>query len=182
MISTDSITVVSYINKKGGTHSPNLCIEVWEILRWCLEQDVVIRVRHIPGKFNILADHFSRMDRPFKTEWALDQLIVNSIFQMLNYPNVDLFATRFNHKLSLYVSPIPDNHVLAVDSLSMNCRVHTCQGNVREIKIFSRSGKFCYVSGKMKFCKNVRKMSGNFTFQPDEAGMFGPEVSFLLNS
>ena len=36
--------------------------------------------------------------------------------------------------------------------------------------------------GKMKFCKNVREMSGNFTFQPDEAGMFGPNVSFLLNS
>ena len=38
---------------------------------------------------------------------------------------------------------------------------------------------------KMKFCKNVREMSGNFTFQPDEDGMFGPDVVFfffLLNS
>ena len=33
--------------------------------------------------------------------------------------------------------------------------------------------------GKMKFCKNVREMSGNFTFQPDEAGVFGPDVSFF---
>ena len=31
----------------------------------------------------------------------------------------------------------------------------------------------------MKFCKNVREMSGNFTFQPDEAGMFCPNVSFF---
>ena len=29
---------------------------------------------------------------------------------------------------------------------------------------------------------HVREMSGNFTFQPDEAGMFGPDVSVLLNS
>ena len=36
--------------------------------------------------------------------------------------------------------------------------------------------------GKMKFCKNIREMSGNVTFQPNEAGMFGPDVSFLLNS
>ena len=36
--------------------------------------------------------------------------------------------------------------------------------------------------GKMKFCKDVREMSGNFTLQPVEAGMFGPNVSFLLNS
>ena len=32
MISMDNTTVVSYINKQGGTHSPNLCVEVWEIL------------------------------------------------------------------------------------------------------------------------------------------------------
>ena len=40
MISTDNTTVVSYINKQGGTHSPNLCVEVWKILNWCLEQDI----------------------------------------------------------------------------------------------------------------------------------------------
>ena len=120
IISTDNITVVSYINKQGGTHSPNLCIEVWEILHWCLEHDIVIRVCHIPGRFNILADLLSRLDRPLKTEWALDQSVANSIFQMLNYPNVDLFATTFNHKLPLYVSPVPDSHALAIDTLSMN--------------------------------------------------------------
>ena len=120
MISTNNTTVVSYINKQGGTHSPNLCIEVWEILNWYLEHDVVIRVRHIPGKFNILADRLSRLDRPIKREWALDQTIVNSIFQMLNYHYVDLFVTRFNHKLPLCVSPVPDSRALAVDALSMN--------------------------------------------------------------
>ena len=37
MISTDNTIVVSYINRQGGTHSPNLCIAVWKILSWCLE-------------------------------------------------------------------------------------------------------------------------------------------------
>ena len=120
MISTDNTTVVSYINKQGGTHSPNLCVEVWKILNWCLEQDIVIRVRHIPGKFNILADHLSRLDKPIKTEWALDQTVANSVFQMLNFPNVDLFATRFNHRLPLYVSPVQDDKALAIDALSMD--------------------------------------------------------------
>ena len=81
MTSIDNTTVVSYINKQGGIHSPNLNIEVWEILHWCLEHYIVIRVHHIPGKFNILADRLSRLDRPIGTEWALDQLIANSIFQ-----------------------------------------------------------------------------------------------------
>ena len=120
MISTDNTTVVSYINKQGGTHPPILCIEVWEILHWCLKYDVIIRVRYILGKSNILAGHLSRMDKPLKTQWALDQSIANSIFQMLNCPSVDLFVSRSSYKLPLYVSPVPDNHVLAIDTLSMN--------------------------------------------------------------
>ena len=52
MISTDNTTVVSYINKQGGTHSPILCEEVWKIHRWCLEHDILIGVHHIPGRFN----------------------------------------------------------------------------------------------------------------------------------
>ena len=31
----------------------------------------------------------------------------------------------------------------------------------------------------MKFCKNVREMSGNFTFQLDETRMFDPRYIFL---
>ena len=89
MISTDNTTVVSYINKQGGTHSPNLCVEVWKILQWCLKHHIVIRIRHIPGKFNVLADRLSRIDKIVKTEWALDQSIANSIFQMFNCPNLD---------------------------------------------------------------------------------------------
>ena len=50
---------------------------------------------------------------------ALDQSVAKSIFQMLNYPNVDLFATRFN-QLQLNVSPVLDNHALAIDALYMD--------------------------------------------------------------
>ena len=121
MISTDNTTVVSYINKQGGTHSPNLCVEVWKILNWCLEQDIVIRVHHIPGKFNILADRLSRLDKTYQDRMGSGskQLRIQ-VFQMLNFPNVDLFATRFNHRLPLYVSPVQDYKALAIDALSMD--------------------------------------------------------------
>ena len=59
-------------------------------------------------------------NRQNKTEWALDQSIANSIFQMFNYPNLDLFATGFNHKLPLYVSPVLDNQAFGIDAFSMN--------------------------------------------------------------
>ena len=61
-------------------------------------------------------------------------------------------------------------------------RVHTRQGNVREIYFFPGQGivrEFYDVSGKNEICKNVREKSGNFTFQPDEDRMFGPNVFFL---
>ena len=35
-------------------------------------------------------------------------------------PLVDLFATSENHKLPVYVGPIPDGQALAVDSMSLN--------------------------------------------------------------
>ena len=41
-------------------------------------------------------------------------------FPNAQLPHVDLFATRINHKLPLYVSPVPDNQALAIDVLSMN--------------------------------------------------------------
>ena len=75
MISTDNTTVVSYINKQGGTHSPDLCVQVWKILLWCLKHQIVVRIRHIPGRVNVLADKLSRIDKVVKTEWALDQSI-----------------------------------------------------------------------------------------------------------
>ena len=63
MISTHNTTVVSYINKQGGTHSPNLCVEVWKILQWCLKYHMVIRICHIPDKFSVLADTLLTIDK-----------------------------------------------------------------------------------------------------------------------
>ena len=64
MISTDNTTVVSYINKHlGGTHSPNLCVEVWKILQCYLKHHNVVRIRHIPDKFSVLADTLLSIDK-----------------------------------------------------------------------------------------------------------------------
>ena len=69
-----------------------------EILHWCLEYDIVIRARHIPVKVNILADRLSRLDRPLKTEWALDPSVANSIGSIggeFHFPNAQLSQCRF---------------------------------------------------------------------------------------
>ena len=79
LVSTDNTTVVAYLRKQGGTRSPDLCLEVWEILNWCFQ---------------------NKNSASRKT--------------------IDLFATHLNHRLPLYVSPIPDQKALSIDALSMN--------------------------------------------------------------
>ena len=41
-------------------------------------------------------------------------------FQMFNHSNLDLFATRFSHKLPLCAFPVLDNQAFAIDAFSMN--------------------------------------------------------------
>ena len=120
LVSTDNTTVVSYLKRQGGTHSPELCLEAWNLLNWCSQHKIQLLVKHIPGRFNTLADRLSRVNKPITTEWALNQEIANAIFQMTGYPNIDLFATRLNYKLPIYVSPIPDQKALSIDALTMN--------------------------------------------------------------
>ncbi len=120
MVSTDNTTVVSYLQKQGGTHSVSLCLQTREILLWCQSHGVTIQVRHIPGRLNALADALSRSSKPVLAEWSLERSVCRSILARWGAPWVDLFATRLNSKLPLYVSPAPDPGAWAVDAMSLS--------------------------------------------------------------
>ena len=75
LVSSDNSTVVSYINKEGGTHSFEMCALMWRILACSNAREIHIRVRHIPGNLNVIADSLSRRDRAIQTEWSLHPLI-----------------------------------------------------------------------------------------------------------
>ena len=95
-------------------------MEVWNLLLWCYQRGISLKVRYIPGRFNILADRLSRMLKPVPTEWCLNQTIANLVFSMSGYPSIDLFETSLNNRLPAYVSPIPDSKALAMDTLSVS--------------------------------------------------------------
>ena len=61
LVSTDNTTVVAYIRHQGGTHSTDLSEEVWNILNLCLAHNIQLLAKHIPGRFNTLADRMSRV-------------------------------------------------------------------------------------------------------------------------
>ena len=121
LIRTDNSTVVTYINRQGGTRSPRLCMLTWEILQWCCQNRISLRAAHIPGKKNILADGLSRGRPVMKmTEWSLSQSVADRLFCLFERPNIDLFATRDNRKVTVYCSPFPDPEAWACDALAVN--------------------------------------------------------------
>ena len=120
LVATDNTTVVSYINKQGGMKSGSLCALLWRLLSWCHPRDITLRARHIPGRLNVIADKLSRHNQVIQTEWSLSQQVFNRLCSKWAPPVVDLFVTRFNHKLPSFVSPVPDQAAWAVDTLSLS--------------------------------------------------------------
>ena len=119
LICTDNTTVVSYINKEGGMKSGSLCALLWRLLSWCNQRQITLRARHISGHLNVIADKLSRHKQVIQTDWCLLQEVFELLCQRWHTPKVDLFATRFNHKLPRFVSPVPDRLAWKVDALSL---------------------------------------------------------------
>ena len=119
LICSDNSTVVSYLNKEGGTHSIEMCALIWRILAFTNSRRIQIRARHVPGSLNVIADSLSRRDKVIQTEWSLHQQIFNQICKVWHTPMVDLFATHLNYELPIYVSPVPDRKAWKIDALNI---------------------------------------------------------------
>ena len=86
----------------------------------CQANQIVLRARHIAGRLNVLVDILSRPSEMSGTEWSLHPSVFRALTREWGIPLLDLFATRWNQKLPLFVSPVPDPSAMAVDALSMS--------------------------------------------------------------
>ena len=120
LIASDNTTVVSYINKEGGMRSGSLRAFLWRLLSWCNHRQIVSQARYIPGRLNVIADKLSPHNQIIQTEWSLHQEVFNQICNIWHWPQIDLFATRYNNKLPKFVSLVPDQKALAIDALSLS--------------------------------------------------------------
>ena len=68
---------------------------------------------------NVVADKLAKLGQTIQTEWSLLQEVCQTICSRWHRPKIDLFATRFNNKLPLFVSPVLDPLATAVDALSL---------------------------------------------------------------
>ncbi len=98
---TDFTTVLSYLNKQGGTKSKTLCLSTIRLLDWADEHRINIRSTFVPGCLNVKADALSRRNQIIKQEWSLLQEVFDMICKTWEYPHMDLFATNLNNKLPL---------------------------------------------------------------------------------
>ncbi len=119
LLRTDNTTVVAYINKWGGTKSEALGRNALQILELVDSWGAVLTAKHIPGSLNVLADSLSRRS-PVNTEWMLAKEVALRVIQEWGSPQVDLFATRRNNQLPVFVSPVPDTLALDYDALSVD--------------------------------------------------------------
>ena len=116
----DNTTAVCYINSMGGTHSV-LCDKIAKMI-WntVIDMSMHIYATHIPGVDNVEADHASRFFND-DAEIMLDSKIFDSLCSDLNVkPCIDLFATRHNKQLPVFVSWKPDPDSSYVDALSLD--------------------------------------------------------------
>ena len=78
-----------------------------------------IVLRHIPRRTTVLMDVLFRPTQMSGAQWSLHPSVFQIVIRELGVPLLDLFATRWNHKLPTFVSPLPDPSAVAVDALSM---------------------------------------------------------------
>lgn len=114
------MTAVADIGKMGTSHSrkrSSLTREIWD---WCLKNDVFLTTSRIAGKSNSIADAESRKSRK-DLEWSLDQDIFNrGICRLGVKPNIDLFASRLNYKIKLFVSYQPDPEAELINAFTVS--------------------------------------------------------------
>ena len=67
----------------------------------------------------MVADKLSRLGQTIQTEWSLLPEVFQALCNRWHRPQINLFATRFNHKLPQFVSPVPDPLAYAVDALTL---------------------------------------------------------------
>lgn len=122
LIRSDNMTVVSFINHQGGTHSSSLCHLTLDLWDWCLLRGIFLHAAHIPGEENLVADFLSR-GKFLPSEWVLDPGVFRKICQVSSPPpEIDLFASALNFRLPKYCSRCPDAQAWRIDALSFPWR------------------------------------------------------------
>lgn len=116
LVRMDNSCAISYVNKLGGTSKKldDLSGLIWN---WCRSRNIWLSAKHIPGVDNVVADFNSRVFND-TSEWTVSDKSFKEIVDTWGTPDIDLFASRLNHKVSKFISWCPEPNCFDVDALS----------------------------------------------------------------
>ena len=117
---SDNTTTVYGINNMHSNKSYLCHSIISEIWTWAEDKSIWITASYIPGKENYNADAESRKKKP-KLEWMFNQKIFTKIISKFQFqPEVDLFASKLNSHLSVFVSYHPDPEATHINAFSIS--------------------------------------------------------------
>ena len=119
VICGDNTTSLAYLKKGGGTRSLSLSLLAEEILIWAHTHQIHLDPEFVPGNLNVVADNLSRVSQIITTEWTIDLSVLEIVWQAWGRPVVDLFATKHNNRLPIYVSPVRDPEAMATNAFAI---------------------------------------------------------------
>ena len=119
LLRIDNTTAISYINRLGGTVSPQLNQLTRDLWLWCMNRSITLKAVHLAGKLNTVADEESRVMKD-RTDWQLCPDAFQTIIRLRGPLQVDLFASRLSYQLPDYVSWRPDPGAMACDAFSLD--------------------------------------------------------------
>ena len=124
LVCSDNATTCAYINKMGGTCSPDPCIQLWHMMLWIRKFHISLQAAFVPGVDNFQVNKLSHVDLSERCsllsrhslidqrEWVLNREVLQCLFLQLGHPQVDLFATKLNKQLPVFCSIYPSQHTL----------------------------------------------------------------------
>jgi hypothetical protein len=117
-IMSDNTTAIAAVNKQGSTKSLACNKVAQRIWRWCFTRHIWISAAHIPGVENVDADEASRVFKD-ELEWTLSADIFQHIVSQFGSPDMDLFASYLNYKVSPFCSYQPDPLAHTIDAFNL---------------------------------------------------------------
>jgi hypothetical protein len=114
----DNTTAIAAIRKQGSTRTVELNNIARIIWLWALDRHLWLSAAHVPGVDNVEADDASRVFKD-ELEWTLAEVHFNRICARFGRPDMDLFASRLNHKVRDFCSFKPDPLAKVVDAFSI---------------------------------------------------------------
>lgn len=128
LIRSDNMTTVRNIAKQGGAHSKEILAITKEIYAIAIQFEFTIQAVHIPGKENRLADQLSRSPNSARDEYFVSEEAMEVIQKNFGTLDIDLFASRMNHRLPKFITRWPDPQASGTDAFSIpwkkRCLIH----------------------------------------------------------